>query len=111
VKLGASSTVRAMESALRVDTAGVQVMAGRWHGFTGDLSGGSEPGAGLGLSCQPSAAAMNAGHADVTACTAVLAERLRGGAARVAAADSRYAANEADSTAALTAVVDSETVH
>jgi hypothetical protein len=95
-----------MESVLRVDTAGVEVMAGRWQALAGDLSGGSEPGAGLGLSCQPSAAAMNAGHADVTAGTAVLAARLLAGAARVAVADTGYAANEANSTAALAAVAD-----
>lgn len=107
MKLGARSTVRAMESTLRVDTAGVQVMASRWQAFTSDLSGGSEPGAGLGLSCQPSAAAMDAGHADVTAGTIVLAGRLLAGAARVAEADTGYTANEADSATTLAAVADS----
>jgi hypothetical protein len=106
VKLGARSTVRAMESVLRVDNAGVRVMADRWQVLAGDLGGVGEPGEGLGLSCQPSALAVTAGHADITACTAVLAERLLGGAARVAVADNRYAANEADSAATLAAVAD-----
>ena len=90
-----------MESVLRVDTAGLRVMAGRWQVLAGDLSGGGEPGERLGLSCQPSAEAVAAGHADVTACAAMLAERLLGGAARVAVADNCYAANEADSAAKL----------
>ena len=106
MKLDAGSTVRAMESVLRVDTAGVRMMADRWQVLAGDLSGGSKPGEGLGLSCQPSAAAVTAGHADVTTCTAVLAARLLGGAARVALADTGYAANEANSAATLTAVAD-----
>jgi hypothetical protein len=95
-----------MEQALRVNAAGVQEMAGRWEALAGDLSGGIGRGAGLGLSCQPSAAAMNAGHADVTAGTAVLAARLLAAAAGVAVADTGYAANEANSTAALAAVAD-----
>jgi hypothetical protein len=94
-----------MESVLRVDTADVRVMADRWQGLAGQLSRGGEPGGGLGLSCQPSTEAMTAGHADVRACTAVLAQRLLAGAARVALADARYAANEADSAARLTPVM------
>lgn len=107
MKVGARPTVRAMESALRVDTARVQVMASRWQALAGDLTCGGEPGLGLGLSCQPSEAAMKSGHADVAAGTAVLAGRLLSGAARVAAADRGYTANEGDSAARLAAVVDS----
>lgn len=108
MKLDERSTVRAMESALRVDTAGLQAIARRWRTFSGDLSGGGESGVVPGLPCQPSAAAMNAGHADVTAGTAVLAGRLLAGAAWVAEADRGYTANEADSAAMLAAVADSE---
>jgi len=108
VKLDARSTVRAMEFALRVDTSGVQAIANRWQAFSGDLSGGGESRVAPGLPCQRSAAAMNAGHADVTAGTAVLAGRLLAGAARVAEADRGYTANEADSAATLAAVADSE---
>jgi len=107
VKLDERSTVRAMEFASRVDTAGVQAIASRWRAFSGDLGGG-EFGVVPGLPCQPSAAAMNAGHADVTAGTAVLAGRLLAGVARVAEADRGYTDNEADSAAMLAAVADSE---
>jgi hypothetical protein len=107
VKLDARSTVRAMEFALRVDTSGVQAIASRWRAFSGDLSGG-ESRVVPGLPWQPSATAMNAGHADVTAGTAVLAGRLLAGAARVTEADRGYTANEADSSAMLAAVADSE---
>jgi hypothetical protein len=106
VKLDARSTVRAMESELRVDTPGVRVMADRWQVLAGDLEGGGQPGEGLGLSCQPSAQAVTAGHADVISCTTALAERLLAGAARVALADTGYAINEADSAATLAAVAD-----
>jgi hypothetical protein len=95
-----------MKPVLRVDSAGIQVMAGRWQALAGDLGAGSRPGADLGLSCQPSAAAMNAGHADVMAGTAVLAARLLAGTTRVAAANAGYAANEADAAATLGAVAE-----
>jgi hypothetical protein len=97
-----------MESALRVDTAGLHAIASRWRAFTGDLNGGGESGLVPGLPCQPTAAAMNAGHADVTAGTAVLAGRLLAGVARVVEADRGYTADEADSAAMLSLVADSE---
>jgi hypothetical protein len=97
-----------MESALRVDTAGLHAIASRWRAFTGDLNGGGESGLVPGLPCQPTAAAMNAGHADVTAGTAVLAGRLLAGVARVVEADRGYTANEADSAAMLSLVAESE---
>jgi hypothetical protein len=95
-----------MESVLRVDTAGVRVIADRWQVLAGDLRRGAELGTGLGLPCQPSAAAVTAGHADVVACTAVLAQRLLAGAARVAFADTRYLENDAQSAATLTSVAE-----
>ena len=97
-----------MESALRVDTAGLQAIASRWRAFAGDLNGGGEFGLVPGLPCQPTAAAMNAGHADVTAGTALLAGRLLAGVARVVEADRGYTANEADSAAMLSLVAESE---
>jgi hypothetical protein len=97
-----------MESALRVDAAGLHAIASRWRAFTGDLNGGGESGLVPGLPCQPTAAAVNAGHADVTAGTAVLAGRLLAGVARVVEADRGYTANEADSAAMLSLVADSE---
>jgi hypothetical protein len=97
-----------MESPLRVDTAGLQAIASRWRAFTGDPNRGGESGGVPGLPCQPSAAAMKAGNATVRAGTAVLAGRLLAGAARVAEADKRYTAAEADSAALLAAVADPE---
>jgi len=54
---------------LRVDTAALQAMASRWGASVGELSETAAP-AGLGLSCQASAGAVSAAHADVTAFTA-----------------------------------------
>jgi hypothetical protein len=82
-------------------------MAGGWQALAGDLCGGAEAVSGLGLSCQPSAAAVNTGHADVRAGTAVLAARLLAGAVHVDCAGARFVTNEAVSAGALGAVVDS----
>jgi hypothetical protein len=95
-----------MQPILHVDTDAVQVMASRWRALARDLGSGCEPGTGWGLPHQASAAAMNAGHVDVTAGTAVLAARLLDEATRVAATDTRFAANESDSAARLAMVVD-----
>ena len=59
---------------------------------------------GLGLSCQASAAAVNAAHADITAFTAALAARVGVAATHVAEADTRYIASEADSANELAAL-------
>ncbi|HZC10746.1 MAG TPA: hypothetical protein VE485_12070, partial [Mycobacterium sp.] len=64
-----------MQQTLRVDTAGVQTMAARWGASVGDLDDTVAP-AGLGLSCQVSAAAVNAAHVDVAAFTSGLAARV-----------------------------------
>jgi hypothetical protein len=92
-----------MQQQLRVDTAGVQAMATRWGVSVRELDETVAP-AGLGLSCQASAAAVNAAHADVTAFTTALATRVGTQATQVAEADTRYIANEADSTTELAAV-------
>ena len=94
-----------MEHQLHVDTAAVQVMAGRWQALAADLSACREPEAMSGLACQASAAAVNVGHADVTAGTVALAARLREGAAQVVAANARFAGHESDSAASLSKVV------
>lgn len=88
---------------LRVDTVGVQAMAGRWDASAGELK---EPvtANGFGLSCQPSAAAVNAAHADITAFTAGLAAHVSVRAAHVTLANTRYLTNEADSATELAAV-------
>jgi hypothetical protein len=92
-----------MPQQLRVDTVGVQAMAGRWDASAGELSETVAPN-GFGLSCQPSAAAVNAAHADITAFTAALATRVSVRATHVAEADTRYITNEADSATELAAV-------
>ena len=83
---------------LRVDTAAVQATAARWRASVGEPNATAAP-AGLGLSCQASAAAVSAAHADVTAFTAALAKRVGTRATRVVEADGRYIANEADEPA------------
>lgn len=92
-----------MQPSLRVDTVGVQAMAGRWGASVGGLTNTIAP-AGLGLSCQLSAAAVGAAHVDVTAFTAGLAAQVRARATGVAQADTGYLANEAVSAATLAAV-------
>jgi hypothetical protein len=97
-----------MQQELRVDTAGIQAMATRWGASVGDLTATVVP-VRLGLSCQASAAAVNAAHADVTAFTAALATQVENRATHVAEADTRYNANEAVSTTELAAVTPSGT--
>ncbi len=80
-------------------------MSGRWRALSNDLSAGTEPPGGLGLSCQASVAAVHAGYAEVTAGTAALEALLLAAATRVDTADARYTANEVDSAATLAAVV------
>jgi hypothetical protein len=88
---------------LRVDTAGVQAMAVRWGASAGDLAKTAAP-AGLGLSCQASAAAVNAAHVDVAAFSAGLAIRVGVRATSVTQTDSCYLAQEAASATELAAV-------
>ena len=88
---------------LRVDTAGVQAMATRWAASGGELNATVAP-AGLGVSCQASAAAVAAAHVDVTAFTASLAARVGTRSAHVGVADAGYVANEADAVDQMVAV-------
>lgn len=92
-----------MPSELRIDTAAVLAMADRWGVSAGELGQTAAP-AGLGLSCQASAAAVNAAHANVTAFTAALASQVESRATHVAVAHTYYVANEADSATELAAV-------
>jgi len=89
---------------LYVDTVGVQAMATRWGAAVDDLNETVAP-TGLGLSCQTSASAVNAAHADVAAFTAGLAARVVARATGVTQADTSYLAQEAASTAAVAAVL------
>jgi hypothetical protein len=97
-------TLRPVGQELHVDTAGVHAMATRWGASVGDLNETVAP-TGLGLSCQTSAAAVNAAHVDVTAFTAGLAARVGERASGVVQADLSYLFQEAASTAAVTAVL------
>ncbi len=88
---------------LRVDTAAARAMAGRWAASVGELNATVAP-VGLGLSCQPSAAAVNAAHADIAAFTAGFAARLGSHSIRIGEADASYLANEADAASEMKAV-------
>jgi hypothetical protein len=96
-------TLRPVGQELQVDTAGVHAMATRWGASVGDLNETAAP-TGLGLSCQTSAAAVNAAHVDVTAFTAGLAARVSERASGVVQADLSYLFQEAASTATVAAV-------
>jgi hypothetical protein len=78
-------------------------MATRWGAAIGALHEPAAP-TGLGLSCQASAAAVNAAHGDIAAFTAALAARVGDRATGVTQADKSYIAQEAVSTAALAAI-------
>jgi hypothetical protein len=78
-------------------------MAARWGVSAGELQQAEAP-TGLGLSCQTSAAAVGAAHADVAAFTAGLAARVSGHPGGVGQADASYLAQEAASASALSAV-------
>jgi hypothetical protein len=75
-------------------------MASRWGASVGDLNETAAP-TGLGLSCQTSAAAVDAAHVDVAAFTAGLAARVGKRATGVSKADTSYLAQEAASASVL----------
>jgi hypothetical protein len=78
-------------------------MASRWSAAVDELGETIAP-AGLGLSCQATAAAVNAAHTDVIAFTAALATQVGGRVTAVTAANTCYVGNEADSANELAAV-------
>jgi hypothetical protein len=78
--------LRPVQSTLRVDTSAVQTMATRWAASVADLDDTVAP-AGVGFSCQVSAAEVNAAHVDVAAFTARLAARVGSHATRAAEVD------------------------
>lgn len=88
---------------LRVDTAGVQMVASRWGALVGELNGTIAP-AGLGLSCQASAAAVQAVFGDIEGFITTLAARVTDRATKVMEADTGYAANETSSANQLAAL-------
>ena len=91
---------------LRVPTAALPAVAARWGTSAGELTETAAP-AGLGLSSQPSAAAVNAAHADVAIFTADLAARVDMRAQHVTDANTHYIAHDSHSVSELLAVTDS----
>jgi hypothetical protein len=87
---------------LRVNVDDVQVTVVRYQASAGSLAGGASVGAGR--SSQPSAAAVQAVHAGAATTRAVLSARTAATGDGIAAADARYAENEAESAAKLRAV-------
>lgn len=81
----------------------MQAMAQRWGAAVGELTNTVAP-AGLGLSCQLSAAAVDAAHDDVSAFIARLSAQVSSRVTGVVRADRGYLANEAASATALAAV-------
>lgn len=81
----------------------MQMMAARWGALTSELDAIPAP-ADLGLSCQASAVAVTAAHADVKAFRAMLATRVGNRGIHVTEAGTRYIANDADSRDELAAV-------
>jgi cob(I)alamin adenosyltransferase len=90
---------------LRVDTAALWGMAGRWNGLAGELVEGWPP-TGSGLSYQASAAAIHAARAAIARYQRSLVARMHAGATHVVESDTRYVANEAHSARELAAVWD-----
>jgi Domain of unknown function (DUF4436) len=101
--LVAIATVAMFVAVQTLRAADVQAMAARLVASVGDLKETIAP-AGLGLSCQVSAAATNAANVDVAAFTAGLAARVGVHATAVTQADSCYLAQEAKSASELAAV-------
>jgi hypothetical protein len=87
---------------LRVDVEGVRAMAERWHAHADTLSAGEAPPAGR--SCQASALAVSAGHADVVTASAALTRRVHMTATKAGLADARYVQTEAESVKRMTAL-------
>ena len=95
--------LRLVGQELRVDTAGAHAMATRWGAAVSDLHDVVAP-AGLGLSCQASATAVEAAHGDVASFIAGLASRVGERASGVVGDTTSYLAQEATSTAAVAAI-------
>ncbi|WIM87460.1 hypothetical protein PT015_21890 [Candidatus Mycobacterium wuenschmannii] len=92
-----------MGQELHVNTADLHAMSTRWGASVGDLHQVVAP-SGLGLSCQASAAAVDAAHGEVAGFIAGLAGRIGERAAGVVTDSASYLAQEAASTSALAAI-------
>jgi hypothetical protein len=94
---------------LRVDADGVQALAGRTLSLAGELVAGTAP-TGLEASKWSSAAAVSAVQAAATGAGDALAARTQITAAKIAAADAHFAAQEATSSDELARVGEPVTV-
>jgi hypothetical protein len=94
---------------LHVDTAALEAMATRWGASAGVRTETAAP-TGLDLSAQPSAAAVNAAHADVAVFTADLASRVDMRAKHVTCASVNYIAHDSHAVSELAAVNDSPAI-
>jgi hypothetical protein len=95
---------------LRVDTSALQAMAANWGAAAGNLTETAAPTTGLGLSSQPSAAAVIAAHADVAVFTADLAARVDMRAQHVTDANTQYLNDDSHAVDELAAVNNRRTV-
>jgi hypothetical protein len=91
---------------LRVAPGDLLATANGWHGLGADLASTAAP-AGLGLSFQASAAAVDAVHAGTDAAGVALAARTQITAVKTAAAAATFASQEVTSADVLKAVGES----
>ncbi|OMC44090.1 hypothetical protein A5745_16770 [Mycobacterium sp. IS-2888] len=91
---------------LRVPTSDLLATASGWHGLGAELIPAAVP-SGLGLSCQASAAAVNAVHASAAAAGGAFATRTQLTALKTAAAALGYASSDVDSADLIDAIIDS----
>ncbi|KAA8955763.1 hypothetical protein [Mycobacterium sp.] len=89
---------------LRVATDQLLATASGWHGLSADLA--AVPPTGLGLSCQASAAAVNAVHAGAAAAGEAFAARTQTTAVKTAVASAAYVSTEANSKDLLDAITE-----
>lgn len=89
-------------SGFEVASAELRMLCGKWQTHATRLRVATPPQSGL--PCQPSAAAVHLAHLAVEVAMSSLIGRMTDTAARVATADTRYTANEADSAEELGAV-------
>lgn len=83
-------------------SAQLRMLSGRWQINAAQLRVTTPPQSGM--PCQPSATAVNAGHAAIEMAAASLVDRMTDNATRVAAAGVEYTANEGNSAQQFAAV-------
>lgn len=89
---------------VRVNVDDLRVTAARYEASSAELAGGA-PAIGAGLSCQPSAAAVQAVHAGAATVLAVAAARAVDTGTGIAEADTCYVGTEVESVAQVRALL------